>query len=231
MRRLAVALAGVLVLLTVVDRIAAAGAARVVAEQVRRAAALDARPDVDVRGFPFLTQALAGRYERIDVRATDVPAGDLVLPVLDASLDGVRAPLSDVLSRSLAQVPVADVTARALVPYDVLAQRYGIEGIVVEADGDRLRITGELSFADQTLAAVARSRVEVQDGELLLLTDEVGLQDAESDPDSLSGLSEALELRLPVEGLPYDLAVTAAAVRPEGVALDAEASDVVLRPR
>lgn len=226
-----VALVVLLGLLVVADRAGAAYAARVVAEEVQRAAGLDARPDVDVGGFPFLTQAVAGRYERIDVRATDVPADDLVIAVLEASLDGVRAPLSDVLSQSLAEVPVDRVTARALLSYDVLAERYGTEGLVIEPDGDRLRITGELSIADQTLSAVATSRVEVQDGELLLSADEVGLQDETSDSDSLSALSEALELRLPVEGLPYDLAVTAAEVRPDGVALDAEADDVVLQPR
>jgi hypothetical protein len=37
-------------------------------------------------------------------------------------------------------------------------------------------------------------------------------------------------VRVPVADLPYDLVLTSAEVRPDGLALRAEAADVVLRP-
>src|SRR6476619_6753226 len=36
---------------------------------------LDSGPDVDIDGFPFLTQLVEGHYDEITVTATDVPVG------------------------------------------------------------------------------------------------------------------------------------------------------------
>ncbi len=230
MKRLAIGVVVVLLLLVVADRAGAAYAARAIAAELQDSTVVDSPPDVDITGFPFLTQALPGRYERIEVSATEIPVDDdLVLSVLDATLQGVRVPLSQVLSQSVEEVPVNQVTARALVPYDELSQRYGDQELTIEPDGDRLRITGQLRFADRTLSAVALSTVEVDGGDLLLSTEEVGLGEGDPEEGSTAGLSEALELRVPVEDLPYELAVTSAEVLPDGVALHAEATDVVLQ--
>lgn len=220
-----------LVLLVVADRAGEAYAERAIADDVQASTVLDSRPDVEVTGVPFLTQALSGRYDRIEVRATDVPADELMLSRLDATLTGVRAPLSHVVSDDLETIPVESVTARALVPYEALTQRYGDSGLIVEPEGDgRLRVTGRLRIFGQTLAAVALSRVEVEDGDIVIVAEEIGLGEEGGGDDVLTqALREQLDLRVPVEDLPYDLTVTGAEVRPDGVALRAEATDVVLR--
>lgn len=235
MKRIGIGLVVLLVLLgllVVADRAGAAYAAGAIADDVQDSTALDAPPDVEVTGVPFLTQALSGRYERIEVRATDVPADQLQLSRLDATLTGVHAPLSDVLSDDLENIPVESVTARALIPYEELTQRYEDRELIVEPEGDRLRLTGRLRVFGQTLAAVAVSRVEVEDGDIVIVAEEIGLGEEGDGADVLTeALREQLDLRVPVEDLPYDLTVTAAEVRPDGVALRAEATDVVLRRR
>lgn len=226
-----VVLVVVLVLLLVADRAGAAYAEGAIADDVQGTTVLDSPPDVEVTGFPFLTQALAGRYDRIEVRATDVPADGLALSRFEATLRGVHAPLSDVVSDDLEEIPVESITARALVPYEELTQRYEDRELVVEPEGDdRLRLTGRLRVFGQTLAAVAVSRVEVEDGDIVIVAEEIGLGEEGGGNDVLTqALREQLDLRVPVEDLPYDLTVTGAEVRPDGVALRAEASDVVLQ--
>lgn len=231
MKRLGIALVVLLALLLVGDRVAASLAESAVASEVQSSTPLTAEPEVDVTGFPFLTQALAGRYEQVEVRATDVPAGDLTLRRLDATLTGVQVPLSDVVSGSVGPVPVERVRARALVSYDELERRAGDRRLSLEPAGDRVRVTGSVQVLGQTLSATALSRLEVVDGDLVVTAEsyEVGNQAVD---DLLSrALGDRLDLRIPVTGLPYGLTVTGVDVRPEGVSVVASATGTVLAPR
>jgi hypothetical protein len=227
-KRLVVAVVVLLLLLLVVDRAGAEYAARAIAADVQESTALESQPDVEVTGFPFLTQAVSGRYERIEVQATDVPADQLVLSRLDATLHGARVPLSDVLSQTVDDVPVDLVTAHALVSYDELSQSYEDRELVVEPEGDQLRVTGSVDVFDQTLSVVALSSIEVVDGDIVLSPEEVGLGEEGTGEVPTQALREQLDLTVPVQDLPYGLTVTAAEVRSDGLALRAEASDVVL---
>ena len=123
-------------LLAVADRAGAAVAERVLADELQRSGGLSSRPEVDVRGVPFLTQALGGRYDRIDVVARDVDAGEVagtqvVVPRLAATLRGARVPLSDALSGAVAEVPVDRVDARVLLPFSVLQRTSDVGDLTV----------------------------------------------------------------------------------------------------
>ena len=215
-------------LLVVADRDGAEIASREVAKQAAASADLRTPPDVDIGGFPFLTQALAGRYDRVTVRADDLPAGELSVARLDATLTGVEVPLSDALSGSVGTVPVSGVRARALVAYDELTRRSGDRSLTVAPDGDRVRVTGEVRVLGKTVSATAVSRVEVVEGDLLVTAEsyEVGNQTVD---DLLErALGDRLDLRVPVEGLPYGLEVSGVEVTAEGVSVRAEAGPTVL---
>ena len=218
----------VLALLLLADRAGAALAARSIAEQVRASSALEARPDVDITGFPFLTQALTGQYERIEVAAADVPAGDLVLSRLDATLYGARVPLSDALRQDVERVPAERVTALGLVEYVELAQSYEGQELSVEPEGDQVLLTGDLQGLDTTLLVEALASVEVVEGELEITTEEVAFGEDGTRRALTQSVRDQLDLRVPVGDLPYDLTLTAVEVRTDGMALRAEATDVVL---
>jgi len=227
-RRLLVACVVLAGLLLVADRGLAAVAQRTVASEVQAAAGLPAEPDVDLGGFPFLPQALAGRYDRVEVGARAVPAGELVLDRLDAVLLGAQVPLGEAVSGSITRVPVEQVTARALVGYDQLEQQAADRGLTFAPDAGRLRVTGTVEVFRQELAAVAVSRLEVVDGALLVIADsfEVGSDLADS---LLSGALEGrFDLRVPVQDLPYGLSITDVEVTADGVVVLAEASNTVL---
>lgn len=229
MRRLLVALVVLLALALAADRAGAAFAARAVAQQAQAEAGLAAEPQVDVGGFPFLTQALRGRYEQVTVRASDVPAGEVRVAAFEAVLTGVEVPLGDALSGSVTSVPVAGVRARAVVAYAELARRSGERRLAVAPAGDgRVRVTGSVQVLGRTLSAVAVSRVEVDGGALVVTAESYEVGDATADALLSRALGGRLDLRVPVDGLPYGLQVTGVEVQGDGVAVLAQAGRTVL---
>lgn len=229
MKGLLVTLVVLLGLLLAADRAGAALAARAVAQQAQAEAGLATEPEVDVGGFPFLTQALAGRYDRVTVTAQDVPAGELQVDRFSATLTGVEVPLSQAVSGDVDAVPVRSVTARARVAYAELTRRSGDRRLTVAPAGDgRVRVTGEVEVLGRTLSAVAVSRVEVDGGALVVTAEEYEVGNQTVDELLRRALGDRLDLRLPVEGLPYGLQVSGVAVGPDGVTVRASAGATVL---
>ena len=210
------------------DRAGAALAGRVLADELERPEALGSRPEVDVGGVPFLTQAFQGRYRDIRLRARDVDGGDVQLSALDARLTGARVPLRSVLSGDVASVPVDLVEASALVPYDELGRREGDRRLTVTPDGDRVRLEGEVRVLGQDVSASAVSRLGVDDGDIVVEADSFDVGN-ETVGDVLGpALRAVFDQRIALDALPYGLVVDAIDVRQEGVAVRASAPDAVL---
>jgi hypothetical protein len=68
-----------------------------VSRQMREQIGLVDDPSVRINGFPFLTQAIAGRYSSVDVSASRIPVGPLQQLDVAAQLRDVDAPLSMLL--------------------------------------------------------------------------------------------------------------------------------------
>lgn len=229
MKRLAVVLVVLAGLLAVADRVAASVAARAVADQVVASTALTSA-EVEIGGFPFLTQALGGRYDSVSVTGRDVVAGELTLNRLDATLTGVEVPLSEVLSGSVSEVPVSSVRAVALVGYDELGRHSGDRRLTVAPEGDRLRVTGTVTVLGRSQSASALSSVRVEGGALVVTAESWSVDGAAAPAAVSRALAGRFDLRIPVTGLPYGLQVSAVRVTPEGVAVTATAGATVLSP-
>src|SRR4051794_19674669 len=115
MRRLLIAGAVLLVLLFVGDRVAAAVAGHAVAVRLQSSEDLATRPTVKIRGVPFLTQAMSGHYDEMDVTAEGVHRAGVDATRVDAKLYGVSVGAGAALSGSVQQVPVERLTATVLV--------------------------------------------------------------------------------------------------------------------
>lgn len=226
MRKLVVVLAVLAVLAVAADRGGARLAGAAIAAQAQTAAGLTAEPDVRVRGFPFLTQALAGRYERVEVQARDAPAGELTVDRLDTTLHGVQVPLGQALSGDVARVPVERVEARALVSYAQLSERAGLT--VEHAGGGQVRVTSEVDVLGRTLSATAVSDVTLGDGAIVVTAERFEVSDDIDDAVLSRALGGRLDFEVPVRGLPYGLRVTDVSVGPDGVRVRAAATDIVL---
>lgn len=169
MKRLIVGLIVLVGLLVAVDFGAAALAESAVARQMREQIGLADDPDVRINGFPFVTQAIAGRYGSIDVVADRLRVGQLEEVEVTAELRDVDAPLSEVLGSGPRSLRVAEV-----------------EGTVRVGADDLERLIGE----------VTRLRIETLDETALEQAVEDGADSsvAELDPDTSARIVGTVEL-------------------------------------
>jgi hypothetical protein len=228
MRKLVVSVAVLLALLLVADRVAASIAAGVVADKLQASGGLSSKPDVSIKGFPFLTQALEGRYDRIDVSAKDVRRGGVRLARLDVTVKGARIPLGDALSGKVSNVPAEGLTATAVVQYVDIVGRSKIVGASVTPVPGGVKVTGRVTVLGQTVTASTVSTVRLEGRDIVIRARSIAVQGASSPAinDAIAGL---LDVRVPVGSLPYGLRLTGIRPTSAGLVLSANSGPTVLR--
>ena len=224
-------LAGLVVALLVADRSAAAYAERAVEAEVRRAAGSPDGVRVRVVGRPFLTQALRGRYDRVEVRLTGLEAAGVRLGQVDAVLLGAQVPLADALSRQVREVPVDRLDTRVRVPYDALSRSSGGRRLTVSPAGEDVRVSGEVEVFGRRLTASAVSTVELRGDAVVVTARSFETGDATADDLLTDVLRDRFDLRLPLPALPYGLVVQDLDVEPDGVVVRSVADGPVLARR
>ncbi len=224
MKKLLVAAVVLLVLLVAADRVAVLVADRALATQLN--SQLGTPPSVHVGGFPFLTQAVAGRYDDIEVTAPRVTRSGLVLTDLSASLRGVRVPLSAALGGSVSSVPVDRLSVAAVVPFAGLQSR--AKGLTLTQSGDGVRVSGSLRVLGRDLAASALASVALDGTTLVLRATSIEVDGAPVAGSVASALTGRLDLRIDLSDLPYGVRVTSVRATPAGVAVTGTATGTVL---
>lgn len=101
-----------LLLPLLLDQAAEALTAHELAVKIQRAQHLSTRPHVTVRGFPFLTQVLDGKYTEIDV-SSDSPVTNrgVTLSSVSVRLHGVHVGLTGCPARQRHSRPGGQTTA------------------------------------------------------------------------------------------------------------------------
>ncbi len=227
-------------LLAVVVLVLVLGGAALVADTVaegiaedRVAAALQdsgdlaGAPQVDVAGWPFLTQAVAGTYDEVRIALT---AGDLGQPEgtrADVTLRGVHVPLSDALSGSVQEVPVDRVDGTATLSYDLLSRELG-GGTTLERAGDGLQVTRTVEVLGYTVPLTAVGDVVLQGDDLVVEVEEAAAAGVDVPDFVVDRAVGLLDLRYPVR-LPFGLQLTGVTPADDGVDVAVEARDTVFR--
>ncbi len=220
MRRVVVVLLVLVGLLVIVDRAAVRFAQTRVASELQRSADLPARPAVTIDGVPFLTQAVKGRYDRIELAAEEVQGSGVRLTHLRAVLTDVQVPLQDALRGEVGSIPVGGVTATALVPYADLARSSGVAGARLVLDHGRLLVSGRLDVLGRRITATAVSQVVLHGRSIAVTAQSL----------TVPGVSpRALNFLVPLGTLPYGLSVTGLELTKDGVRLQARCGPTVLR--
>ncbi len=142
-----------LVVLVVVDRVGAIVAAQVLASKVKTDEHLADRPDVTIGGFPFLTQAIEGKYSDVKVTVHDLSLNRLDVSTFAVQLHGAHIPLR---RRCTGRPPGAGRPGRR--SGDGHLRRDGrlseVETSQVSpAAGGQLKVTGSLTIAGHRLTA------------------------------------------------------------------------------
>jgi hypothetical protein len=181
------------------------------------------KPSVSFGGFPFLTQAVRGRYSAVEVSASDVAAGGERLSQFDADLAGLRLPLSAALSGNVARVPVDGVDARVVLSYADLQRRLRDRRLALAAGpSGLLRVTGTVRVLGRDVSAAALSSVRLS-GTSVVVT----AQRFEGGGISVP-LGNRLDFTVRIGKLPYGLALSGVRVTPGGIEATARGRNTVL---
>ncbi|MGQ0482822.1 MAG: LmeA family phospholipid-binding protein [Pseudonocardia sp.] len=122
MKQIVITLIVAVALLVAADFAAASVAEYQVSNRLKEQLALPAEPDVRITGFPFLTQAFAGDYRKIEVYAEKLDVGELTNVGVMARLYHVRVPFTQVVNGSVAGLTVDEAQGSVLITKDDLAR-------------------------------------------------------------------------------------------------------------
>jgi len=222
-----VLLAVVLGVLVVVDRVGVGIAEDRVAEQLADRGQLAGTPDVEITGFPFLTQAVSGRYSDVRIHLTAEELGQPAGTRADVSLQGVHVPLSDALSGSVQQIPVDRVDGTATLSYGLLAAQLGGD-TTLRREGDGLRITRTVQVAGMTLPLTATGTVALAGDEVVIDVANASGAGVDVPGFLVQQVSNLLDLRYKIPPLPFGLQLTSVTPGDDGVHVRVEAVDTVL---
>lgn len=215
MKKFLIALVVVVGLLVAADFGARALAESRAGEALAQRAGVTTAPEVDVRGFPFLTQAIAGEYEHVTVSLADAELGGVPMSGT-VELYGVILPLSEVLSGSITSLAADRSTVVARIPSADFVEALGLPGIRLSAGPvDAVRISTTVTVGAQTFPVVGDATVAVVDGTLSISAQpsEVGDTDISTVPKAVaSAATAALSVSIPLTGLPVDIQTAEVAV-------------------
>jgi hypothetical protein len=224
MRRLLIGVIVLVGLLVAADRIGVVVAEHAVAETVQRSQHLTHRPDVDIAGFPFLTQLAAGSFGKITLRDHDVTAGGhraLRLSAVTVTLHDVR------VARDLDSATAAHTTATATVDYADLSSALGV---TVRYAGDgRVRAKASTSVLGEKVSGTVTARPQLRDGALAFASPRVSIGGAELPAAVTAALAKVFGAPLSLTGLPYGVTVRSVTVTATGIALGLTARNLTFR--
>lgn len=212
--RLVIALAVILGLLVVADRVAVNVAQRQVADRIEVDQGLSTRPDVTIGGFPFLTQAIGGKYDDVTLKVHDISRGGVTVTSIVVHLSGVHVPLSDVLKGHVSRVPIDRARATVTIGYaDIDTYLAGFNHVTIAYAGDgNVRVTGSVTIAGHTVSASGVGKVELAGQSLQV--------QANNGP----------AVTIPLGRLPFGIRLEAAIATNQGIVVAASAQGLIVRP-
>ncbi len=172
------------------------------------------KPDVSIAGFPFLTQLISRRFERIDISSGDVPEGPVTIKTITAVLTGVR------VSSGFNSATVSRLTGTAFITFPELASALASQGGSAMASAlQGVGLTLSAAGPDEVRASInlvlvsgsATWRISRLSGNRIRarLVASSGL---------FSGLGGSIgNVTIPLSSLPLGVRLTSLAVSPAGV--------------
>lgn len=157
------------VCLLLADRLAEAYAQTKAADKLQQSLGLATRPEVDIHGFPFLTQLLDERIDQVDVTVPDVSADRVSLAEVRATVKDVR--IVQDAPTSIKGAVIGTLDGEVLLSFDDLNRELGASQLKFTGSGpDAVRVNGELAVAGQDLRVRAQARIRRDNGRALTTT-------------------------------------------------------------
>jgi hypothetical protein len=200
-------------LIIAADRVGLWVAQDQIAKNVASQYDLDHKPEVKIKGFPFLNQALNGRYGEIDVNVGDVTQLGVHLTDTVVTLKGVNAPLSDAMHGDASKMVADTATSVATVSYaDV--DKQAPRGLKVSAKGKELQVRGPVTVLGLSRTVTATVTVRPSGRSVRVLPQTV---DAGGTTIPVALVQQAFSFTMPVKGLPLNTRISDVQVGQDGL--------------
>jgi LmeA-like phospholipid-binding len=220
-RTVAIVLVVLVVLFIGADRLGDYVAERAAADTIQSSQHLSSRPDVDITGFPFLTQLARSKFDKITIDAKDIPVGNSG-HLLD--LSQVHVVLHSLtVSRDFSQVHAATATATATASYAELSRTLGLD--VSYAGGGQIKAAKRFTVAGTSFTAGITTRPALH-GTALSFTNTAIDHLGQLGADAAAALNRVFDLQIPLAGVPFDIKVTSLSVGESGVVIQLAGSDL-----
>lgn len=210
----------------VADRVSVRIAQNEIGKQVAAQYNLQEQPDVKIHGVPFLTQAVGGEYDRIDVAIGPWTEQGITVQDVRIDMQGVRAPLSEVAAGNSANVTARTATASAVVPYDLIKQRAPKEVKSLAPQGENLAVELTGAILNFPVSGSAVVSVKPTGKGIAISPVSVGANGGAQIP--LALLQRQLTWVVPVPDLPLGSRITRIEPTSEGLRISATAENVRL---
>lgn len=227
MRGLLVLLLLLVGLAVVADRVAVGYAQDEVAAQLAAKGGLKGTPTVEITGFPFLTQAIAGRYDDVRISLTAAELGQPAGTAAAIDLRGVRVPLRAVLSGSVTRIPVDTVEGTATLSYALLSAKLG-PSTRLTREGSGLRITRTVDLMGQQIPLTATGKLALEGDDIVVHVSRASGAGVSVPSFVLDRAVGLLDLRYTVPPLPFGLKLTGVTPAATGVTVNVAATNAVL---
>ncbi|MFF5720228.1 DUF2993 domain-containing protein [Streptomyces buecherae] len=149
--------------LTLADRCAVLYAEREAAERLRADLDLAAAPEVEIHGFPFLTQVARQRVDRVDVTVPDVAADRVSLARVHATAEDIE--LSGDSPAAIDGALIGALRGDVLLSFDDLGRELGASQVRYrKLDDNAVRADGTVPVAGRMLRVRADARLQRDGG-------------------------------------------------------------------
>ncbi|TDB85351.1 DUF2993 domain-containing protein [Actinomadura sp. KC216] len=208
------------------DRIGVRVAEDKIGEQVAAQYNLQQPPDVTIHGFPFITQALGGDYDHIEVTIDDWTQRGVTVTGVKVDMRGVSAPLSEVTQGSAANVTARTATASAVIPYDVIKKEAPKQVKKIGPKGDNLEVDFESTFLGRPLSSTAI--VQVKSTARGIAISPISVSSGGGPAVPLALVKRQLTWTVPMADLPLGSRISILEPTPDGLRVGATAENVRL---
>ncbi len=245
-RILAILALVLIVALVILDRVGVVVAEATVAKQARAQLASEnvttsGNPTVTIDGFPFLTQVVAGHYDKINIDVPQPTSKGVRLESLKVTATGVNAPTGTVISGN-GRVQADRVVGTAQIDWPSFEQMIDLSGVkqygidpsnlkISGTDGGAITMSAPITLLGQSFTAVASGTVTLTDDILHVKISQIAATGGTLEPvvaSALQSMVAQLTFDVRVPELPYHLVLEKISTDAGGVNITASAANVTL---
>jgi hypothetical protein len=230
--------------LAIVDRVAAGVAENRITDETKAQLAAnevtyEGDPHVKINGFPFLTQVIAGEYQKITIELDRPQVNNVKLDTLIVEAKSIKADAQDLMNGK-GDVTAGIVTGNASMSWDNVRPLLEVAGMPAATDpsqvdlkvvNNKIEMRVPISFQGFNATIIAKGSMIVEAGKVRLKLESVST-DQGSLPAQVNNLIKTYQNRLQVTvklpGLPYNLVVNSVQTTDAGLLVTASAADVKL---